>query len=146
MKPLKANYRTSPDRQMAQPGVRGPRVKGAAFPQAHLNLDDDRIFKDVPPRPPCRMPPLAPSRLSYRPNFSAPRSARFVFSGTFHTVLESPVYKLLLISEPSIDCGLGWGSVSVEWMNEPQESSPGLWTQMPCKARQTIQMNGVGDG
>ena len=56
------------------------------------------------------------------------------------------MYKLLLISEPSIDRGLGWGSVSVEWMNEPQESSPGLWTQMPCKARQTIQMNGAGDG
>lgn len=31
-------------------------------------------------------------------------------------------------------------------MKELQESNKGLRTQMSCKARQTIQTNGVGDG
>lgn len=33
---------------MAQPGVRGPGIKGAAFPyKPHWNLDGGQLFKDV---------------------------------------------------------------------------------------------------
>lgn len=33
---------------MDQPGVRGPGIKGAAFPyKFHWNLDGDQLFKDV---------------------------------------------------------------------------------------------------
>lgn len=60
-------------------------------------------------------------------------------------VLESPEY-MPLISEPSTKLGLSRGSVSVFWVNELTARFYRLWTQMPSEAKQTVQMNEVGDG
>lgn len=123
---------------MAQPRVRGPGTERAAF---SLELRWWPAFRGCVSPAGCR-PWLPPD---WARGLSSTFPYRQSLSEMFHMVLESPEY-MPSILEPSTKLGLSRGSVSVCLVNELTARFYRLWTQMPSEAKQTVQMNEVGDG